>query len=638
MCGITGIFHVSDGDGTAPWHDLLRSMTAALAHRGPDDEGIEAGGFWGLGTRRLAIIGVPSGHQPMANEDRTLWVTFNGEIYNHNVLRRKLKEQGHQFRTAADTEVLLHLYEQCDGRVEPMVRQLEGMFAFGLVDVSRRRLILARDRLGKKPLFYSVLPAGEVVFASELGAILKHPGVPRELNRQAVDDYLNLMCIPAPDTVFRSVQKLPPSCWIEFWQDHPPSAALAQRYWRPAYERKSSLSLNDAAAQARDILDRAVVKRLEYEVPLGAFLSGGLDSSVVVALMQRHVRTPVRTFTVGFEVERYDERRYARLAAAYAGTQHQERVAEPRDLDLLRRLVKHHGEPYCDSSMLPTALLCQFTRQHVTVALSGDGGDELFGGYQRYQIMWLQRYLQAVPLRWRRAGCNLLLRTLPEARAPRTTLASLRRLLAAFGSEDVAGYAGFQQVFSAAARRELYREPDQVPCLADVPPAWEEILRQGSAREFVERFMELDLHAYLPSDILAKVDIASMMFSLEVRCPFLDHELVEFMAALPRQYKVGPGYRKRLLQKLARGLVPEPVRRRGKRGFGVPLAEWFRGDLRNVIRELGATETWDAAGLFRPDVVRRLVEEHLAGTRDHSFRLWALLCLKLWWEEVGSVR
>ena len=628
MCGLAGIFDLREN--RIPDAGLLGAMAARLAHRGPDDEGIRTGAGWGLASRRLAIIGVGDGRMPMANEDGTIHVAFNGEIYNHRPLRERLRARGHEFRTHADTEVLVHLYEE---RGQDLVGELEGMFAFALVDERRQILLLARDRMGQKPLHYGFTDDGFLVFGSELQALLAHPALPREIDARSLGDYFGLGYVPSPRSVYRAVRQLPPAHRLLLGRGREPAAP--ERWWRLRYEPKRPMSFADAVAGTRERIDRAVASRLESEVPLGAFLSGGLDSSVVVACMQGHLDQPVRSFTIGFAEPRYDERGPAAAVAAHMGTRHHERVAEPADAELLRQLVRHYGEPYCDSSLLPTALLSRFTREEVTVALSGDGGDELFGGYRRYQFMALYRGLGAIPGPARRLLAGVLLRVLPRARSGRTAVAELRRSLAALAASPLDCFAGFQQILSREASQTL---------LAAVAPEghylddWEGLLAEATARDFVERFLELDTARYLPEDLHRKVDIASMAFGLEVRAPFMDRELQEFVAALPRAFKCGVRSRKRLLQAVGRPLLPAAICRRPKRGFGVPVAEWLRGGLREQTVALAADlASWDRRGLLDGRTVRRLADEHLAGTHNHASALWALLCLRLWYEEVDSL-
>lgn len=630
MCGLAGIFDLREE--RVPDEALLAAMGQRLFHRGPDEGGTAAGPGWGLVSRRLAIIGVSDGHMPMANEDGALHLVFNGEIYNHHALRERLRQRGHQFRTHADTEVILHLYEE---KGVGLVEELEGMFAFALVDERRQTVLLARDRLGQKPLHYGFTGDGFLVFGSELQALLTVPTLPRDLETRALADYFGLGYVPAPRSIYRAVRQLPPAhrLLVRRGQETGP----AERWWRLRYEPKSDISFADAVERTRELVDQAVATRLESEVPLGAFLSGGLDSSVIVACMQRHLDRPVQSFTIGFSEARYDERSAAATVARHVGTAHHERLAEPADADLLRQLVRHYGEPYSDSSLLPTALLSRFTREQVTVALSGDGGDELFGGYRRYQFMALHRYLRLVPGPVRRGLARAALAVLPAARAGRTRLAELRRSLGAFAQEPLACFAGFQEILSREATASLL-SPIAGSWTGHYLDEWEQLLAAGTARDSVERFLELDTACYLPDDLHRKVDIASMAFSIEVRAPFMDRALQEFVAGLPREYKCGVRYRKRLLQAIGAPLLPAAICQRPKRGFGVPVAEWLRGGLCEQTRALAADlGTWDRQGLLSPSVVQTLVDEHLAGGQNHAFALWALFCLRLWYEEVDTL-
>ncbi len=631
MCGIAGIFDFRRGE--PPSSELLSAMAEAIAHRGPDDEGIRLGPHWGLANRRLAIIGVASGHQPIGNEAGTVRATFNGEIYNHRALRKRLERKGHLFATQTDSEVLVHLYEEHGANMLPL---LQGMFAFAVVDSTRRSIILARDRLGQKPLFYHATPAGQLVFASEILSLLKHPGVPRELRLQSLFDYLSLGYVPAPYTIFENVFKLQPACALQVMYGET-APIRPWRYWTPDYGNKQDLSFKDAVARTGELLEKAVVKRMESEVPLGAFLSGGIDSSLVTAYMRKNSTRPVQTFTIAFEDPRYDESAFAAAAASALGVKHQVRTVEPRDTDLLRRIVRHTGEPFCDSSILPTALLSRFAREHVTVALSGDAGDEVFGGYRRYQAMALYAKLSALPRSWLQSGCGFLLALLPRSRQRRTGLDTARRALHALRLPPVQSFASFQEIFSDEGKRSLVEPEADAAALTDYVEEWKRIVESGSARDPVEGFMALDLEAYLPGDLLYKVDIASMMFSLEVRSPFLDHEVVEFVASLPREYKVTRKESKRLLKAVASELLPPEIVQRPKAGFGVPISQWLRHDLGQTVREMTYwKQEWDPDGLFNAEEVKRISEEHLDGYCDHSFELWALLCFKLWHEEVRA--
>lgn len=630
MCGIAGLFYRENQPVDS---GVLSRMTQRLAHRGPDDEGMEQGKFWGLGHRRLSILGLSTGHQPMTNEDRSIWVAFNGEIYNHLDLRCDLAAAGHPFRTQSDTEVLIHGYEEYG--IAGLLPKLAGMFAFALVDKARHRLVLARDRLGQKPLYYHAT-GGFLAFASELGALLEVPDMPREIDRVALHEYLSFLCIPAPRSIYRAIRKLPPATFLEFSPDAPLDQAEPQRYWQSAFTPKLDLSYTDACHQTRALLERAVTRRLQAEVPLGAFLSGGIDSTAVAGLMRQITGDSIHTFTIGFEDPRYDEREYARMAAEHLGTTHHSRLANPQDVGLLRQLIRHHGEPYCDSSMIATALLSRFTRESVTVALSGDAGDELFGGYQRYQVMALDRLLRPVPAPLRRAFCQSLLKVLPQRRESRTRLSTIRRLLEIFSHTGVQAYGVIQQVFSDPLKTEIYGNLPESPLPAGLH-FLEETMRRGTAADAVEAFMELDLLTYLPADILPKVDIASMSFALEARSPFLDHELVEFVSLLPRRYKVTMRKRKRLLLDAVADLLPPAIQRRGKLGFGVPISSWLRQDLRPMLEHLRG-DHWNVDGIFDSTAVNRLIDRHLSGAEDLGGPLWALLCFSIWVEEVHSPR
>ncbi len=630
MCGLAGIFDLREE--RTPDEALLAGMGQRLFHRGPDEGGTATGPGWGLASRRLAIIGISDGHMPMANEDGSLRLVFNGEIYNHHALRERLRQRGHVFRTHADTEVILHLYEE---RGAAVVEELEGMFALALVDERQGTVLLARDRLGQKPLHYGFTSDGFLVFGSELQALLTVPTLPRELETRALADYFGLGYVPAPRSIYRAVRQLPPGHRVLVRRGQ--EVGPAERWWCLDYSPKLNLSFADAVERTRELVDQAVAARLESEVPLGAFLSGGLDSSVVVACMQRHLAQPVRSFTIGFAEARYDERDAATTVARHVGTDHHERLAEPADAALLRQLVRHYGEPYSDSSLLPTALLSRFTREQVTVALSGDGGDELFGGYRRYQFMALHRYLRLVPGPLRRGLARLLLAALPAERAGRTKRGELRRSLAAFAQEPLACFAGFQEILNRDVTSRLLA-PVAGSWTGHYLEDWERFLAAGTASDPVERFLELDTACYLPDDLHRKVDIASMAFSIEVRAPFMDRALQEFVATLPREYKCGVRYRKRLLQAIGQPLLPESICQRSKRGFGVPVAEWLRGGLRDETRALaGDLRSWDRRGLLDPATVQTLVDDHLAERQNHAFVLWALFCLRLWYEEVDTL-
>ncbi len=630
MCGICGLFNAN---GAPVDRRALAAMTSALVHRGPDAGGLWVGGAFGLGHRRLSIIDLAGGRQPMRLPERGLTLAYNGEVYNFRELRTRLEQRhGVVFRTRSDTEVLLHLYAL---RGPEMLEELNGMFAFALVDEPNRTLFLARDRLGQKPLFY-FFRDGCLAFASELEALMHAPGFPREIRPQAVHDYLAFQYVPAPDTIYRGVRKLPPAHCLEvsYGQERAPEP---RRYWRLRFGApgKFAGTFAEAADCLRELLTDAVRLRLVSDVALGAFLSGGMDSSITVGLMSRLLERPVETFTIGFPEGKYDERRFAEAAATAFATHHHCRVVDPRDFGVIRRLVRRYGEPFSDASMLPTSLLAEFTRSKVTVALSGDGADELFGGYYRYTVMNAARVFDFLPLALRTPLIRALLRALPPRIEERTWTGRLRRVLELGRSAHPARrYHDLISRFSETLKHRVYG-----PALADadLAPSWtvlERALAAATAPHPVERIAEVDVHTYLPGDILTKVDIASMAHSLEVRSPFLDPRVVEFAAGLPWEYKQGRGRRKRILRAAFADLAPGEILRRSKMGFGVPLARWFRGEWAGLLREVLLDPAVRRAGWFRPDAVEGLITEHVERRTDHSYALWALLLFELWRREV----
>ena len=630
MCGIAGIFQCDDAPADAV---RVAAMTAALAHRGPDGTGLWHNPRAALGHRRLAVIDLATGDQPMHSADGRFHLVFNGEIYNFRELRRELEAGGVIFRTRSDSEVLLELFIRDGERALPRLR---GMFAFAVYDSVRHELFLARDRLGKKPLHY-FLKHGVFAFASELQALRHAPQFPDEISAQAVSDYLSFQCIPAPQTAWCGVRKLPPAHFLRLRAGAaaPPEPAC---YWYPEFDIRHSPLANFSAAAAglRAVLTEAVRDRLVADVPLGAFLSGGTDSACITGIMAGLCGEPVRTFTAGFAEGAYDERAAARRLAERFGTRHLERLIEPQDFATLRRLVHHAGEPFADASILPTHLIAKFAREQVTVALSGDGADELFGGYERYQAMrWTRRVESLLPFLSTPLAA-MLMRLLPAGSGERTRAARLHRFL------DL-----LQTPLSGRYFRVLNRFPEEQqarilgPRLKDaaVRPAARlitEAFEHATAPEPDARPAEVDLRRYLPDDILVKADIASMAASLETRSPFLDHRVVEFAAALPWEYKQHGGVRKRILLEACRDLLPPATRAARKRGFAVPLAAWFRAGWLPHLREtLLAPELRDQ-GFFNHAAVETMIADHAAARADHGHALFSLLVFQLWLRENHS--
>lgn len=632
MCGITGAVWTDPEKGLD--EGALRRMVEVLRHRGPDDEGVytshlklrpgrsSAPGV-ALGFRRLSIIDVAGGHQPMPNEDGSVQVVFNGEIYNYRELRRRLEGTGHAFRSASDTEVIVHLYED-EG--PGMLRHLNGMFALAVWDAGRGQLLLARDRLGQKPLVYFEQP-GRLLFASELKSLLEAPGVPRELDPQSIDAYLAYQYVPHPRTIFRGIRKLSPGHYAVYRGDK----LSVQSYWQPDFQTEDDRPERPYAEQLRETLTSSVRLRLQSDVPLGAFLSGGLDSTIIVGLMQKLCDEPLRTFSIGFPVAEFDETRYAAMAAEKFGTIHEEFRVEPDALEVLPKLVWHYDEPFADSSAIPTWYVSELTRRHVTVALTGDGGDELFAGYPRYRGVWLADKFDRLPNPVRRLLAARFWQKLPASPRQKSFLRRLKRFTDRLAEEPRRRYMHWIGIFSEALRAELYTD-EFLAQLPDVDPLefLLEAYRRSSKRDPVTSTSLTDLVTYLPCDLMTKVDIASMAHGLECRQPFLDHRVVELAARMPLREKFRRGRGKRILLEAFADLLPEPITRRKKMGFGVPIDHWFRGPLAGYVREVLTDPSTLGRGFFRPDVVRRLVDQHVGGQFDHSYRLWALLVLELW--------
>ncbi|NLX97684.1 MAG: asparagine synthase (glutamine-hydrolyzing) [Rhodopirellula sp.] len=632
MCGITGaIWTEPDRAIDEP---TLRRMVETLRHRGPDDEGVYTSqhrlrpGYGlvpgvALGFRRLSIIDLACGRQPMSNEDGTVWVVFNGEIYNHGDLRRRLEGAGHRFRTRSDTEVIVHLYED-EG--PDVFTHLNGMFAIAIWDENRRQLVLGRDRLGQKPLVYRQ-EVGRLSFASELKSLLEIPGTPRELDPQAVDEYLTYQYVPHPRTIFRGITKLPPG-HRAVYRDGDLSVSP---YWRPDFNWEENRPAADYATELRELLTSSVQMRLQSEVPLGAFLSGGVDSTIIVGLMQQLSGEPVRTFSIGFPVAEYDETHYARIVAERLGTIHEEFRVEPDALDVLPKLVWHYDEPFADSSAIPTWYVSQLTRRHVTVALTGDGGDELFAGYPRYRAVWLAGGFDRFPSAAKRLLAGGYWQKLPASPRQKSIRRRLKRFTQSLASSPIRRYLEWISIFGEARRADLYTDGFLLS-LPDSDPIrfLEEAQRRSAQRDAVTSLSLTDLVTYLPCDLMNKVDIASMAHGLECRQPLLDYRVVELAAKMPLHLKFRHGRGKRIFMETFADLLPKQVRRRRKMGFGVPLDHWFRGPLAGFAREVLLDSRTTGRGLFREEAVRGLLEDHIAGRFDHAYRLWSLLFLELW--------
>jgi asparagine synthase (glutamine-hydrolysing) len=626
MCGIGGFLlsrALPQGDLEARlWH-----MVAMLRHRGPDDEGVWTDGRAGLAHTRLSIIDLsPAGHQPMASADGSVWIAYNGEIYNFAEIGRELETKGYRFRGRSDTEVLVNGWHAWGPRV--LVR-LRGMFALAVWDRRARRLVLARDRLGKKPLYWARTPSG-LVFGSEIKALLTWPELRRAPDLAAIDRYLSWQYVPAPDTAFAAVRKLPAAHYLAVAT--PPGGGGAEpepvRFWQlPAPRPAAPRRLAEQCSELLTLFDEAVRLRLVADVPLGAFLSGGIDSSAVVALMARAGGGRVKTFSIGFAAGEYDELRYARTVARHYGTDHEEFVVEPDAIAVLPRLVWHYGEPFADPSAIPTYYVAELARRRVTVALTGDGGDECFLGYNRYRAMRYLARLDRWP-RWSRAGLERALAALPPAVARHWRLARIREVLRAPGDQPARRYAPTIAFFGDADKEAGYGES-----LRDrlAHSAFDRLAGYfAEAPGLAAGANRADIHTYLPDDLMVKVDVATMAHGLEARSPLLDHALIEWAAQVPADDHLAGGVTKALFRRAMAPYLPPPILTRPKRGFGCPLDHWFRGAIKDLAYDILLSRAAAERGLFRPFYVRRLLDEHCASRRDHHTRLWALLVLELW--------
>lgn len=624
MCGIAGIISKTGGLSVQD----IEPMTEAQRHRGPDAWGAWSDGVCALGHRRLSIIDLSeAGRQPMASTDGNLQITFNGEIYNFQALRQQLEGYGHRFRTRTDTEVILSAYEQWG--VE-CLSHLRGMFAFAIWDQRARRLFVARDRVGKKPLFYAQI-GDRFYFASELQGLLANVDVPREVNPAGIDAYLSYGYVPAPQTGFRHIHKLPPAHYLTLDTAKRELTPKIERYWALRYESKLRLSEGEIREALREKLAEAVRLRMIADVPLGAFLSGGIDSSIVVGLMAQHSTQPVKTFSIGFKDAAYNELDHARRIADKWGTEHHEFIVEPNALEILPKLVRHYGEPYADSSAVPTFYVSQLTRQHVTVALNGDGGDESFAGYERYLGNRVAETLQGIP--GTKLAARTLGRVLPDSIDPRDRVRNVRRFLNVMTQPMPQRYARWLTYFTGSDKNTLYSSDFRARLNGAAHSDWlADMVSERRHLDPVDAAMSVDIDSYLPFDLLVKVDIAAMANSLEARSPLLDHEVMEFAARLPATLKLRGRNLKHLLKTTFSDLLPPENVNRRKAGFAIPVGQWFRGPLRELLCDTLLLEA-RSHNYFDPMQIARLVDDHLNCRADHSFQLWDLLMLELWHRE-----
>jgi asparagine synthase (glutamine-hydrolysing) len=619
MCGIGGF--VESADAASPYgldesRALVHRMCDVIRHRGPDDEGVLVQEGIALGMRRLSIIDLSTGHQPIHNEDRSVWIVFNGEIYNFRELRAQLEAAGHRFYTSTDTEVIVHAYEQWGTQA---IGRLRGMFGLAIWDARAKSLLVARDRIGIKPLYYCAVN-GRLYFGSELKSLLEPSDVPRDLDADALDHYLSFLYTPRDGSIFKAIRKLPPGHLLT-WTN---GALAIERYWQLPADEAYRGSEADAVRDLRAVLRDAVQSHLMSDVPLGAFLSGGIDSSLVVGLMSETSGTRVKTFSIGFDEPAFDELEHARRVAQHFGTDHHELVVRPDAVSILDRLVAHFDEPFADSSAIPTWYVSEMARRHVTVVLSGDGGDELFGGYDRYvphpRVIAFDRYS---PRALRRVAAIAASRLPHGARG--------KNFLRHVGRDDHGRYLDAIRFFSADEKPALLTR--EVRSQLDGPDPETRLARhfeRFAHLPWPSQMMKFDAETYLPEDVLTKVDRMSMAHSIESRVPLLDNDVIDFAASLPASMKIKNGRRKHVLKEVAATLLPQDILNRRKQGFGVPLGVWFRGNLRELFADTLLSSTTLQRGYFEPVFVRQLVDEHLAGKRDHTLRLWQLVIFERW--------
>ena len=630
MCGITGAVWSDPRQAIAP--DLLTKMTAAISHRGPDDSQTWSETSYrdaygnpigvALGFRRLSIIDLAGARQPMSNEDGSVRMVFNGEIYNYQVLRRRLEGRGHTFATDGDGEPILHLYE--DEGTE-CFQHLNGMFAIAIWDANRNRCVLARDRIGQKPLYYSV-KNNQLVFGSELKSLAAVDGICEEIDPAAIDEFLTYQYIPHPGTIWKGVRKLAPGHFAIFENGE----LSVQRYWNFDPSVETPIDQQAACERLRELLTDSVKMRMQSDVPLGTFLSGGIDSSLITAIASQQSQTPIRTFSIGFPVADFDETGYAAGVANHLGTQHQRFEVMPSGVDIVDKLVWHYDEPFGDSSAVPTWYLSELTKSEVTVALSGDGGDELFAGYERYRALWLSNKLQKLFPVHKLPGLKLIQR-MPDSNRRSSLLRKGKRFLEALDQPPARRYLNWLQIFPESLRASIYTDDFLATLPGDDPFDFlQSTWTHSTGRDLVTRASTADILSYLPCDLCTKVDIASMAHGLEVRQPLLDHRVVEFAASLPVHLKFRGKRGKLILQDAFGTLIPKSIFTRKKMGFGIPIASWFRDELKPMVHDTLLSEDARITPFFRRESVAELVRAHENSEQNHGYRLWNLLILEKW--------
>ena len=632
MCGIVGWANLnSNSSQTQADETVLREMCGKIRHRGPDAEGVFSSESVALGMRRLAIIDLSAaGEQPVFNEGKSISVVMNGEIYNFRELKRDLEKRGHKFLGHSDTEVLPHLYEEYGAA---FVEKLRGMFAFALWDSRRKTLFLARDRFGEKPLYYGVF-GEKLIFASELKALTKHPVVETRLNLSALSQFLAFDYVPAPNSIYENIYKLPASHALTLENGE----IKIERYWNLSFKKRSdAISVEEAADKLRELLADAVKSQLVSDVPLGVLLSGGIDSSTVAAFAQKFADKPVKTFSIGFDEASFDESVYARQVARHLGTEHYEdRLSVEKAADLLPEIAVWLDEPISDASILPTFLLARFVRQHVTVALGGDGGDEIFAGYLMYRAHKLAAKYEMIPSFLRKNVIENVVKKLPNGTGNMSFDFKAKRFINSVAERDlIKRHHSFFGSFTSGEQENLLTSAVKAQSGADIYKEARHWFDVCNADNLTEKMQFLDQKLYLAEDILTKVDRAAMAVSLETRSPFLDYRVAEFAASLPESYKLNGGKTKFVLKRAVAPLLPETILKRPKKGFGIPVAQWLKTKLNPLARDLLSAERLKKQGLFNHDFVEKLLVEHEKGRANHYKTLWTLIVFQLWIDNFG---
>lgn len=615
MCGICGVYNMRSGELIS--QELIERMSRQISHRGPDDNGIYLSGNIGLGFTRLSIIDLSGGHQPISNETGDIWIVFNGEIWNYKILRKELIEKGHQFRTNCDTETIVHAYEEYGA---DCVAHLDGMFGFAIWDSRKRRLLLARDRVGKKPLYYTRVD-GDVLFASEIKSLLVNPRVKRQVDLQALADFLSVKYVPGPATLFANIYKVQPGHWILFEND----ALHEERYWDFTFSETEQRPIEEYVQGIQQHISHAVEERMMADVPLGALLSGGVDSSIIVGTMSQLTNQPVKTFAVGFDVPEYSELPYARLVAEHFGTEHHELTVKSSDLSAYWPLLTwHRDEPVSEPSDLGVYLISKLARQHVKVVLTGEGGDELFAGYPKYAFDWLARYYQILPASIRNQVISPLVNHLPYSmRKVKATAHSLSQ-------PDPQRWMSWFGIFNEQLKDHLLSDSTKSCIDTDSSRIFRHWLEQNPQRDNLSSMLYLDTKIWLPDNLLMKADKMSMAASLEARIPLLDHKLIEYAASIPSNVKIKPFQAKFLLKQAYKDFLPEPILKRKKVGFSVPTGVWFRQGQRELIMQLLLSERARSRGYLNNMFVARLLHDHLEGKTNYELQLFILASLELW--------